>query len=274
MSLVAAQGEYFLLLDQVNGRIVRWSKRGEAEELARLQGGLPADLAVGQDGTLAILDRLSAREITVISPDSQGTATLPLEGPLIERSGAVTGVFVDGDRVYAEREHGPLVLLGTTRGERLPQQEMPGRPSRDGKLLLSAGIIDAAEGSAYVAAVDKKNTEALYTTELSFKGRISRIVGLESDKAGAIYLAVAVRNAATVVACLEPARGSITGAVEMPTNTSPDEALREMTVLDDGTILLALRTEEGLAFESYRCDPAARSLVSLRLSKRLRKRAE
>ena len=47
--------------------------------------------------------------------------------------------------------------------------------------------------------------------------------------------------------------GQPLGSVTMPTNSSPEEAMREMTVLDDGTILLALRLDEGMSFEGYRC---------------------
>ena len=255
MSLVAS-GEGFLLLDQVNGRVTRWSKDGKAQLAFSLGNLEAADLAVAPDGSVAVLDRLVNKQVTLFK-DGQPAGTLPLDTERFPEPGAVTGVFVDGEDVLVEREHGPLLRLGTIRGERATTpEEIPGRPSRDGKLLLSAGITDRPQGRAYVAAVDRATSAARFTRQLSFPGMIEGIVALDSDRAGTIYLAVALDQGAsspTSVVCLEPTHGEPIGAVLIPTNSSPEESLREITVTDDGAILFAHRTDEGMAFERYRC---------------------
>ncbi|RYE92391.1 MAG: hypothetical protein EOO75_06845 [Myxococcales bacterium] len=167
-------------------------------------------------------------------------------------------MFVDGEDVYVERAHGPLVLLGSTSGAPRAGEatEVPGRPSRDGKLLLSAGVIRADLGRVYVSAVDRASNDLRFTRELRLGGLVQSIVGLDSDKAGVIYVAIAIEQGdqtPTVVACLDPARGQTLGSIAIPTNTSPEESLRELTVLDDGTIVLGHRLEEGMSFEGYRC---------------------
>lgn len=255
MSLVGV-GDQFLVLDQVNDRITRWTKDGKAEVVAKLGNLEAADLAVAADGSVAVLDRLVGKEVALFK-DGKQVGSLPLDKERFPEPGSVTGVFVDGDDVLVEREHGPLIRLGTLAGGLSDSRdEIPGRPSRDGKLLLSAGIVNRNQGLAYVAAVDRAKMEARFTRKLSYAGEITSIVALESDKKGTIYLAVALDQGATTpteIICLEPTRGEPLGAVQIPTNNSPEEALRELTVMDDGTIVFAHRTDEGMAFESYHC---------------------
>lgn len=255
MSLIAA-GDHFLVLDQVNQRVTRWDRRGKASVLLPLEGDQAADLAAGRDGSVAVLDRLVGKKISLFGPDGRPAGSLPLDPEVVGDPGSVTGIFIDGETVYAERAHGPLVAVGTTRGEpSSDRSEVPGRPSRDGKLLLSAGIIDRKQGRVYVSAVDRATMEARFTRQLTHAGFIASIVALDSDLSGTLYLAVALDQGSvtpTLVTCLD-ATGAPLGAVEIPTNDSPEETLRELSVADDGTILFAHRLDDGLAFESYRC---------------------
>ncbi|MCU0653771.1 MAG: hypothetical protein MUF64_00265 [Polyangiaceae bacterium] len=255
MSLVAL-GEQFYVLDQVNNRVTRWGKDGKAQEVFRMDGLEAADLAVGADGSVAVLDRLVHKEVAVFK-DGKRLASFPLDEERFPEPGAVTGVFVDGDDVLVEKEHGALFRVGTIRGEPLSSpEELPGRPSRDGKLYLSAGIVDRDQGRVFVAAVDRVQMEARFTRQLSFPGMLLSIAALDSDKKGIIYLGVTLDQGSatpTVVTCLEPTRGEPLGSVLIPTNESPEESLKEITLTDDGTIVFAHRTEAGMSFESYRC---------------------
>ncbi|MDW8250558.1 MAG: hypothetical protein RMJ98_14780 [Myxococcales bacterium] len=254
MSLVVVGGALFVL-DQVNDRITRW-KDGKAQVVVELGGLEAADLAVAPDGSIAVLDRLVNKEVAIFK-DGKRMGSLPLDPERFPEPGTVTGVFVEGEEVWVEKEHGPLIRLGTLSGALSnDQEELPGRPSRDGTLLLSAGIVDQEQGRAYVAAFDRAKGEARFTRQLTFPGVLTTIVALDSDRTGTIYLAVTVEQGTipvTSVTCLEPARGDPLGAVQISTNTSPEESLRELTVGDDGTIVFAHRTLEGMVFESYRC---------------------
>lgn len=254
MSVVAA-GDALFVLDQVNDRITRW-KDGKAQVVAELGGLEAADLAVAPDGSVAVLDRLVNKEVAVFK-DGKRVGSLPLDPERFPEPGTVTGVFVEGEEVLVEKEHGPLIRLGTLGGALgSDKEELPGRPSRDGALLLSAGIVDAEQGRAYVAAFDRAKGEARFTRQLTFSGLLVTIVALDSDRKGTIYLAVTAEQGSTPVTsvtCLEPTRGDPLGAVQIATNTSPEESLRELTVTDDGTLIFAHRTPEGMAFESYRC---------------------
>ena len=57
----------------------------------------------------------------------------------IYRTPLSTGLFVDGDSVYVEAEHGPLIRVGGLDGKADPERpQFPGRPSRDGKSFLAS----------------------------------------------------------------------------------------------------------------------------------------
>lgn len=257
MSIAAAGPGRFVVLDQINNRVTLWTADGKARTLLTLPGELAADIAVGGDGTVAVLDRLGSKQVSLFDRDGKAIGVLPLDEG-VGAAGKVTGVFVDGQDVYVERAHGPLVLLGSTTGA--PRSgdatEVPGRPSRDGKLLLSAGITERDLGRVYVSAVDRASSDLRFTREIRLGGIVQTIVGLDSDKAGVVYAAFAIEqgeSTPTVVVCLDPVRGQTLGSIAIPTNSSPEESMRELTVLDDGQIILGHRLDEGMSFEGYRC---------------------
>jgi hypothetical protein len=247
------------IIDQVNGRLVTYGPDGTVLGESQLAQRVPQDIAIGADGTMALLDRLGDKTVAVYGPDGTLRGAIPLEGKGIPETGAVTGVFVDGDDVYAEVEHGTLVNVGhtdgTPDGER---QELPGRPSRDGRLLLSAGITQAQEGRMWVSAVRRNPIAHQFTRELRVSGEILYLLLLDSDRLGAIYVAAQHMPASRgtpllTLTCMEPEHGEPIGSVDLPANTSADETFREMTVLDEGGVVYGVRTEEGIAYRYYPC---------------------
>ncbi len=247
------------VLDQVNGRLVSYGPDGSVLGEQRLEQRVPQDVAISPQGTLAVLDRLGDKTVALIGPDGSPKGTLPLEGKGIADTGEVTGVFLDGDDVYAEVEHGTLVDIGKTDGTPSEDRsELPGRPSRDGRLLLNAGITQASEGRMWVSATRRKPIAPQFTREFHLAGEIMYLMLLDSDRVGTIYVAalhIPVPQAAPSVTlmCLEPERGEPLGTVELPANTSADETFREMTVLDGGGVVYAVRTEAGVSYQYYPC---------------------
>ena len=247
------------VLDGVNGRVVRRGPDGKPEASIKLDYAEPQDLAVGEDGSTAVLDRFTEKSVAVYDPSGALRGELPLEGEGISDVGEVTGVFVDGTDVYVEREHGQLVRVGDTNGQVAdPQLEVPGRPSRDGLSWLHAGITEASAGRVYVSANDRPSNQHRFTRELRLKAFIRTILLLDSDKAGTIYLATEVEPeggpAVIVLSCLEPLKGVPVGAAVLPSNTLPEETFRDFTVLDEGGVIHALRTEQGVTYTKYDCE--------------------
>jgi hypothetical protein len=255
MSLAAA-GDDLVVLDQVNARVVRFDARGAARGTARATP-TTQDVAVTKDGGLALLDRLARKEVTLVDAQGNEIGKLPLAGKGIEDPGLVTGVFVDGDRVYAERGHGGLVLLGTTDGTKaIDRTELSGRPSRDGTLLLSAGITSPERGRLYLNVFDRTKNALRFTRAIDVAPRVKSIALLDSDTRMTIYLGV-VRGAGDAeeirIACHDPVDGHELGAVTVPTSTMPEETFKDLVVMPDGRIVAAVRSEQGVEYRVLRC---------------------
>jgi hypothetical protein len=225
-------------------------------------------VTVARDGTIVLLDRLVDRSIALHDPSGALRARIPLEG--VGETGALTGVFTDGADVYVEREHGPLVKVGDLAGT--PSEghpEIPGRPGRDGRSFLSAGIIDAAAGRAWVSSIDRASGQHRFTREIRYRAEIAAILLLDTDRGGTIYFAVELHDAVDdgapagqaglrpwiLLQCLDPLHGQPTGSAVLLANTLPEESLRDLTVPDDGGVVEALRSANGVSYERHECVP-------------------
>jgi hypothetical protein len=257
MSLAVDSAGRVLVLDQVNGRLVRRDREGKPESAIALALTGPQDLATGADGSAVVMDRLISKALAIYDPSGHSVGQLPLDPAVVGDPGLLTGVFVDGKDVWVEKEHGALIRVGDTSGQPADgKDEMPGRPSRDGGSLLSAGIIDGDSGRVFVASIVRATREHRFTRELRYAGMVQSLLMLDSDRKGTIYVASSLTRGeqeTVVLSCLEPEHGQPIGGAELPPNTSPEETFRDLTVLDDGGVVYAHRTETGVSYETYRC---------------------
>ncbi len=255
---VDARGRVWVL-DQINARVVRFDDAGGVEDTLDIGRLNAQDIALGDDGSMAVLDRFGEKDVGLWDASGDYVGSLPIEGEHVESAGHVTGVFVDGEDVYVEHEHGPLIRIGSTRGEAAdPRTEVPGRPSRDGTAWLKAGITDARAGRAYVVSNERPSGEHRFTRELVLHAAIASIVLLDSDRAGTIYVGAEVEEEETepqiVVVCLDGGSGEVTGTASVPANTLPEESFRDLVVLDGGGVVYTHRTEEGVTYEQISCE--------------------
>ena len=103
------------------------------------------DLALGPEGRMVLLDRFVDRGIQVYGPDGQLLNDVPLSGKT--ELGSLTGVFADERGIYVEREHGMVQRVADANGNRTSgDRELPGRPSRDGQLVIAAAMLDRQSG--------------------------------------------------------------------------------------------------------------------------------
>lgn len=247
------------VLDQVNGRVVRHGLDGKAEATSDVRLRSAQDLAVAADGSMAVLDRLGDKAIAFYDEGGALRGQLPLEGEGVEETGLLTGVFIDGKDVYVEREHGTLVNIGDTTGKPAePRKEIPGRPTRDGTGFLNAGITDGAAGRAWLSVIDRSTGDHRFTRELRMKAEIRSIRLLDSDKSGTIYLATEMHTEPAeewiLLQCLDSIKGVPIGSAVLPANTMPEETFRDLTVLDEGGVVLAHQTEKGVTYQVYECN--------------------
>lgn len=253
MSFAMAPGGDALVLDQVNGRLVRFGPDGAPRGTIKVGDGAQ-DVAVGRDGAVAVLDRLVDKSIALYGADGRSLGSLQLVGKGITEGGQVTGVFVDGTTVYAEREHGQLVRIGDTKGDATGAgEEIPGRPTRDGSSYVSAFL---EGGRAFVSATARATMQHRYTRALALPGAARGILLLDSDRFSTVYVAV-LGSAADVehewLACVALEDGRVLGVVPVTPNTLPEETFREFAVLDDGGVLHAEMSEDGITYARYDC---------------------
>lgn len=247
------------VLDQVNGRIVRRGADGKPEIAIPIEAQAAQDVAVAEDGSAAVLDRFANKSVTLYDENGAKVGELPLKGEGLEETGLVTGVFVDGNDVYVEKEHGPLIKIGDKSGAPADEQtEIPGRPSRDGLSFLKAGVIDPPLGRVFVSSVERATMQHRFTRELRLEAPVQAIVLLDSDKSGMIYFAAQVERGpgdeVVFLTCLEPLKGIPVGTAVMPANTLPEETFRDLVVLDEGGVIYSLRTEAGVSYQRYDCE--------------------
>jgi hypothetical protein len=258
MSLAVDASGHVYVLDEVNGRVVRHDASGKPDRATPIELKTPEDLVVAKDGAMLVLDRHSGAQVSVYDAAGKPTGSLALTCDGLDDAGQVTGIFTDGSSVYAEKEHGPLFLLGDTSGvAATARTQIPGRPTRDGLSFITAGITDAAAGRTYVSSIDRATMQHRFTRELRMKSPALSIVLLDTDAAGTIYFGVEIQDAgaqpAVVLSCLEPEHGAVIGSTVLPANTLPEETFRDFVVLDGGGVIYALRSESGVSYLEADC---------------------
>ena len=249
MSFVAV-GKDLLVVDQVNQRLVRFDKDGKVKGTQAI-GPTVQDVAVAKDGTVALLDRLGDKNVTLTDSNGKKIGTLALG---TSDPGSITGVFVDGNTVYVEEGHGGLTGIGTTDGQ--PMQSpvtLGGRPTKDGALLVT-GTLVAAEGKLTVNAIDRASGTSRFARLIQMPRPSSFIVLLDSDDRGVVYAGVAAGEPEqATIACLDPHDGHVLGRVTTPMSSDPEETFRDFSVDGDGTIVHAVRDASGVTYATTTC---------------------
>lgn len=257
MSLASDGHGGALVLDQVNGRVTHVDASGKRAGSFKVPSRGAQDVATADDGTVAVLDRLGSKDVKLFDQNGAPRGVLTLEGKGIKESGAVTGVFTDGNKVYAETEHGPLTLLGTTDGVAGDRTQIPGRPSRDGTSYISAGITSATDGRLWVSAITRATNQHRFTRELKMGTPVPSLLLLDSDKSGTIYLAMLAmpqeNDPMVLLSCLAGKDGAPIATLQIPANTMAEETFREFAVLDGGGVVHAELSESGVTYRRYDC---------------------
>jgi hypothetical protein len=97
----------------------------------------------------------------------------------------------------------------------------------------------------------------MYTRELKLEAPIHSIQLLDTDLSGQIYFAAQVEeegNDVILLVCLEQQTGVAAGTAILPANTLPEESFRDLIVLDEGGVMLSLRSEEGVSYQYFDCE--------------------
>ena len=249
MSLALTARGDALVLDQVNHRIARFDPSGAPLTSWPLEVRAPRDLAVGPGGSVAVLGQ---GEATLLGPDGRVRSTQPL-GALPDPA-AASGLSLDERGLWVEQGHAWEYLLGSS-------EKRDGRLSRDGALLLSAGLAEAQAGTAWVRALDAKTGQLRWQRRYAFAAPVLRLALLDSFERGGLAFAAHVAREITPghfadeamqLLCLAP-DGAVLNTFTLPPPEGPEEAQRELAAGLDGTILYLHRTASGAELLRLRC---------------------
>ncbi|MBA3453282.1 MAG: hypothetical protein H0T42_09345 [Deltaproteobacteria bacterium] len=261
MSIIAVPGA-LVILDQVNGRIARFGPDGTPLGSFPIGPDTAQDIAVGDDGRVAVLDRVTDGQLLLYDKDGQLIGQAPVVGGPLTESGGATGVFITGSGTYIEREHGEVVrVLGPTGQPDPDRGTLPGRPLRDGSGSVQALIGDKRTGQVTVRVFDPE-ADLVWQRTLRFPTSILSLVMLDSDRLGRAYVAAHVALESTtapytlsseriVVVRLEGATGADLGTLSLPPPPPADEAVRSLSVGDDGVIYQMLPGPGGVEIQAY-----------------------
>ena len=107
--------------------------------------------------------------------------------------------------------------LGDAKGSPVgSRNEVPGRPSRDGRSYVSATLADGARGRIVVMGFDRSTRDRRFARELQLGMPVMNVLLIDTDASGIIYLAALGERApggrgepqATVdLYCLDPVDG-------------------------------------------------------------------
>jgi hypothetical protein len=241
MALTRARDGSLYILDQVHGRVLH--RRKDGTYAAPIVVG---DLAVqdlrATDHGLALLDRLHDHSVHLVD-DAKPATTISLASIGVVDPGGTTGVFTDGDdALYVEES-----LRGEARRVVRPLDGgaiLAGRPSRDGRQLLTAAI-DRSTRNAFVVRGLAFDGSQRFSTTLTVDGQLLAISLLDSDADGNIY--VGVLSATPVPGTYDyagetlslvrlDASGDQQGRIDVPHPPSPYTSFRELEVAGVGEV--------------------------------------
>lgn len=262
MALHAGRAGEILILDQVNRRVERY-KDGARTGTVSMGGDTLQDVAVGAEGRVALLDRFVDKSVQVYGADGKLQNEVGLTGPGVPEPGLVTGVFADEDGVYVEREHGSVVRIADGSGATDPaRSELPGRPTRDGTLFITAAFLDRAAGTVVVRAFARATQKPAWERSLQLEAPVVQILMLDSDRQGRVYLAASIGHEdpqppykivdESITAVRLGSGGVERGRLRLPPLPAVEESVRPLSVDDAGDLYVMAPRPEGLEVRRYR----------------------
>ncbi len=252
MAIAVESAGNLVVLDQVNHRVQRLDAAGRFVSTIKLDLATPQDLVANSLGLIGLLDR-QARVVEILGRDDKPRNRLRIDD-------VPTGIFSDGNGFFLEDNPREVVALTDADGMIVADKEaLPGRPMRSGK-RLRAEIVDRSKAVVAVQVFTEKG-EVVFSNPLRFSGYLLRLVLVDSDLLGNIYIGVEVgrQEKQPPFKVVEPKivltkilpNGVIGRSVELPSDPVLEESLRQFCVAADGTLYRAHLTADGVALESF-----------------------
>ena len=253
MSFAVAKDGSAYVLDQVNSRVSVFDRAGGATRTLPLPAETFQDIAIRDDGGVALLDRHGAESVAFLSAEGKLTHEIALAGDGVPSGGDVTALFQHDDGTWVEVQHGSLVRIADAKGNALGERDvLPGRLLPDG----SAIRMSKSGARAAWLAVTPPGERAKPLVRVEFELPVLQLLALETDATGRIVIAAdlaeespeppfALLDARETVVVLSR-DGAELSRFELPAATGGEESLRRVRLGPDGSIHHMSFTENGV----------------------------
>jgi len=256
---VAADGTVFVL-DQVYERVQVY-KAGAHVRGIGLDADSYQDLALLDERTMVLMDRLVQRALVFFDTAGRRLATVPLEGEHLPEGGLTSGLFVHADGVWVEVEHRDLVKIATRDGRPAPDRvKLPGRFSIDGKRLLQAAR-DGSDGAVILRRSAEAPDAAPAMSQVRFTLPVLYLFQLTTDASGRVYLAAHLTRFADAPSfevlderrelVVLDASGAERERIVLEANAGAEEQLQSLRVTPDGSVYHLELDDLGVTLRRY-----------------------
>jgi hypothetical protein len=179
MSFALGPSGDVVLLDQVNARVLVFSRDGTLREAVPIPSTTFDDVLVGPGGEIVLLDRLVRSSVVVV--DSSGVrAEVPVVGPGIGRGGEVTAMLGADDGVWLEWRHTSVVHVLDAGLSPCGREVLPGRKAHGARLVAS---LEGRSG----ARIRLEEPTGTREVVLEVGDRVERLVWAGTDGAGRVH---------------------------------------------------------------------------------------
>jgi len=175
----------FLILDQVNQRVLRLDAEGHVSTTIELPASTFEDVGQFEGRAVLVLDRLIGSVLMVMDLQGELLVEVPLVGRGIERGGSVTAMLTRPDGVWLEVDHRHSVKVLDRQLQPCRRQVILGRPMVNAQSLR--GELDG-NGGASISIAERVARDAARTVTLRGEAPIERIVWLDADSRGRVHV--------------------------------------------------------------------------------------
>lgn len=245
------------VLDQVNARVSVF-EGGNAVRTLPLPADTFQDIALRDDGGLAVLDRFGAESVAYLNPEGSLTHEVALAGEGVPSGGDVTALFQRGDGTWVEVQHASLVRIADADGNALAERDVvAGRFAPDGSLLR----MSKSGASAASLAIIEPGARPRALARVEFPLPVWQLLALETDASGRIVVAADLYQEGPAPAFeLLDARetlvvlsreGAELSRFELPASSGAEESLRRVRVGADGSVYHMAFAEAGVSVRRF-----------------------
>ena len=260
MSFAVSPSGQFLILDQVNFRVLRLDTAGKPAGSVAIPADTFQDIVSVDDDHFVLLDRLARQSLLTVDLATDETREHSIMGKGIPEGGGVTAMFALHDGIWLEFNHTDSVQVLDAQLHPCGRTVRSGRAHRDGSTRIGARL-DGTGGADWWTA-DQQTGATVHRETVRLDRDIARIIWAAADGSGNTYLFfhvlsfhpedVARVTHEEVVGVVYDQQHKRRGELRSLRGITQWEQFREVHVTADGTAYQMAFTDTGMQIVRWR----------------------